>query len=123
RRVGRENALRIACVQYLYGLLKSRADQSATMAEALAADLERIGDVSEIESGITPQVLDQVGSRALQRRGSLGREHHKLAGPRRTRVPRRRGFFQHNVCVGPTDAKRADTRAAWPPFGPPLGAL
>ena len=68
RRAGGEDAQRIPRFQRLDRVVRRRADQSASMAEVLAPDLQRVGDVSQIEFGMTPQVLDQVDRRALQRR-------------------------------------------------------
>src|SRR6266567_7087048 len=64
RRAGREDARGIPRFPCLYGVVSCRADEGAPMAEALASDLQRVGDVGQIESGMPPQVLDQVAGGA-----------------------------------------------------------
>ncbi len=90
------------------------ADESAAAGKALAADLQRVRDLSEVGSWVLCEVPRQAPRPRLERGGRLGREHQKLTRAAGHGGGLRRGrLLEHDVSVRAPDTKCADPRSPY----------
>src|SRR6185295_15805799 len=92
-------------------LLAIAAEHQAALLEALAADLQRIGDVRERQLGTSAEVLQEGGRGARERRLAARRERQRLPAVHDRPWPRRRRLLEHQVRVRAAEAERADAGA------------
>ena len=96
------------------GLGGAAGDDIAAMAEAAAADLQRVRDVGQLGlGGQRLQIAAEASGGLGERRGGARREHQQLGGAVAAAAALGgRGLLEHGVAVGATEAKRADAGAA-----------
>ena len=108
----RVDALRVVGREGHHRIGRVTRDQDAALSHRLATNLQRISCVGEIDGRMVLQVLGEACRDAVERRRGLGRKKQQLVRTRSARGLPGRRFFDDDVCVGATDAERADAGAA-----------
>src|SRR5262245_48670588 len=88
------------------------------MLKGPAADLERIGDIGDIDVRLLVQAADQVIRDLFERGPSSGRKRNQAPGRLDARRLARRRLLQHHMRIGAADSERADPGSARMRAGP-----